>query len=246
MKVEIWSDVVCTWCYIGKRNLEAALAAFEHGDEVDAVWRSFELDPGAPAVRDGDYAGRLASKYRVAVTEARDMIDRMTSAGAKVGLELCFDRARPGNTFDAHRLLHLAAEHSVQDDLKERLLAATFTQGAAIGDRLTLVRLAGEAGLEAGEAEDVLATDRYADEVRADERRAFAMGITAVPFYVVDDTYGVPGAQPPEVLIEVLQRARDDARTRPGARQSDDAFHGVHGLHGVAADSNGCQGDVCD
>jgi predicted DsbA family dithiol-disulfide isomerase len=211
MKVEIWSDVVCPWCYVGKRRFEAALARFEHRDQVEVVWRSFELDPSAPRLREGDYAERLAGKYRVSLAEAQAMIDRMVQAGAADGLELRFDKARPGNTFDAHRLLHLASGRGVQDALKERLLAATFTEGAPIGDVDTLVGLAAEAGLDADAARAVLDGDADAAEVRADERRAAAFGITAVPFFVIDEAYGVSGAQPPDVLLGVLEQAWAEA-----------------------------------
>ncbi len=210
MRVEIWSDVVCPWCYVGKRRFEAALAAFPHRDQVEVVWRSFELDAGAPRERVGDYAQLLADKYGFAVSQGQEMIDTMTRAGAVDGLDLRFDRARTGNTFDAHRLLHLADasdEPGLQDRLKERLLRATFTEGEPIGDHETLVRLAAEAGLDAVEARAVLASDRYAAEVRADEAQARAYGITGVPFFVVDGRYGVNGAQPAAALTEVLTTA---------------------------------------
>ena len=208
MLVEVWSDVVCPWCYIGKRHLEQALEGYEHRDEVAVRWRSFELDPSAPATREGDYAGRLAAKYGVPRHQAQAMVDSMTARGAGVGVDFRFDRSRPGNTFDAHRLLHLAAERGVQTALKERLFAATFTDGEPIADRDTLVRLASEAGLDADEARAVLASDAYADAVRADERQAAAYGIRGVPFFVVDGTYAASGAQPPEVLREMLEQAR--------------------------------------
>ena len=207
MKVEIWSDVVCPWCYVGKRRFEQALAGFAHRDEVEVVWRAFELDASAPAERTGGYAQNLAAKYGVPVPEAQRMIDTMTSTAAQDGLDLRFDTARPGNTFDAHRLLHLAAERGVQDAVKERLLRATFTEGEPIGDAETLVRLVSEAGLDADEARAVLASDRYAAEVRGDEQQARAYGITGVPFFVVDGRYGVSGAQPAEALGQVLAQA---------------------------------------
>jgi predicted DsbA family dithiol-disulfide isomerase len=207
MRVEIWSDVVCPWCYIGKRRFEQALAAFPHRDEVDVIWRAFELDSSAPAERTGGYADNLAAKYGVPVAQAQQMIDTMTAAAAQDGLDFHFDTARPGNTFDAHRLLHLAAERGVQDAVKERLLRATFTEGEPIGDAETLVRLVAEAGLDADEARAVLASDRYAAEVRGDERQAQAYGITGVPFFVVDGRYGVSGAQPAEALGQVLSQA---------------------------------------
>jgi len=211
MRIEVWSDIVCPWCYIGKRRLEAALARFEHRRHVEVVWRSFELDPTAPAVHTGPYVGRLARKYGLPVPEAQALVDGMTRTAAGEGLAFRFDRARPGNTFDAHRLLHLAAERGVQDAAKERLLAATFTEGEPIGDPDTLVRLAAVAGLQAVEARQVLAGDAYAADVRADEQRAARLGITGVPFFVVDERYGVSGAQPADVLLEVLDRAWSEA-----------------------------------
>ena len=207
MNVEIWSDVACPWCYIGKRRFEAALARFEHADAVDVRWRSFELDPSAPAVREEPYAERLAGKYRVSRSQAEDMIDGMLEAGARNGVVLRFDKARPGNTFDAHRLLHLAAAHGVQRELKEGMLRATFTKGEVISDHDVLVALAEGAGLDAADARAVLESDRYAADVRADEQRAAELGITSVPFFVVDGSLGVAGAQPPDLLLEVLEEA---------------------------------------
>ena len=207
MRVEIWSDVVCPWCYVGKRRFEAALAAFPHRDQVEVVWRSFELDADAPTERVGDYAQLLADKYGFPVEQGRQMIATMTQTAAQDGLDFRFDLARVGNTFDAHRLLHLAHERGVQDAVKERLVHATFTEGEPIGDHETLVRLVAEAGLDADEARAVLACDRYAAEVRADEAQARAYGISGVPFFVVDGAYGVNGAQPVEALTQVLATA---------------------------------------
>src|SRR5687768_13783879 len=149
MKVEIWSDVVCPWCYIGKRRFEQALAAFPYRDQVEVVWRAFELDGTAPAERTGGYAQNLSTKYRVPLDEAQRMLDGMTATAAADGLAFDFSIARPGNTFDAHRLLHLAGERGVQDAVKERLMRATFTEGEPVGDHNTLVRLVAEAGLDA-------------------------------------------------------------------------------------------------
>jgi predicted DsbA family dithiol-disulfide isomerase len=232
VKVEIWSDVVCPWCYIGKRRFEAALSRFEHRDEVEVVWRAFELDPRAPAQRDRDYAGHLAAKYGVSVGQGQAMIDRMTATAAEEGLSFRFDIARPGNTFHAHRLTHLAADGGLQDAMVERLFAATFAEGEPIGDPEALVRLAAHAGLDPDEARAVLASDAYADDVRAEEREAAALGIRAVPFFVIDRTYGVSGAQQPEVLLEVLEKAW--AESRPPALQ----------LAG-AAEAPGCDDEGC-
>jgi predicted DsbA family dithiol-disulfide isomerase len=227
VKVEIWSDVVCPWCYIGKRRFEAALERFEHRDEVEVLYRSFELDPEAPPVREGEPAAHLAAKYGVSVEQARTMQQRVVDNAAGEGLAFRYDIARGGNTFDAHRLLHLAAEQGVQAQLKERLMAAYFTQGEPVGDREALARLAGEAGLDAAEAAQVLAEGTYADAVRDDEAQAAALGITGVPFFVLDRRYGVSGAQPADVLLNALRQAWSDAHPltvlTPAAGGSPDA-----------------------
>ena len=210
MQVEIWSDVVCPWCYIGKRRFEVALARFEHGDDIEVVWRSFELDPHAPRRRDGAYADRLAAKYRMSVPEAQATIDRIVETGRQNGVVMDFDRATPGNTFDAHRLLHLALQRggpAAQGALKERLFTAAFSEGAAIGETDVLAHLAAEAGLDPDAVSAVLTGDAFAADVRADEQRAAALGINAVPFFVVAGAYGLAGAQPPDVMLQVLQEA---------------------------------------
>ncbi len=213
MKVEIWSDVVCPWCYIGKRRFEAALAEFPHRDQVEVEWKAFELDPtaasapaGTPA-GDREYATRLAEKYGTDVDSAQQMIDTMTAQAAVEGLDFRFDRAVRANTVDAHQVIHLAGLRGIQDAVKERLLKAYFTEGEAVGDRDTLVRLAAEAGLDADEVRGALDENRYVGAVRADEAEAQAIGIRGVPFFVVDRKYGVSGAQPAEVLREVLDKA---------------------------------------
>jgi predicted DsbA family dithiol-disulfide isomerase len=214
VQVEIWSDVVCPWCHIGKRRLEAALARFPHRDQVRVRWRSFELDPTAPsaAATDGpagedEYARRLAQKYGTALADARRMIDTMTATAAAEGLDLRFDRAVRANTFDAHQVLHLAAERGVQDAVKERLLRGYFTEGEAVGDPRVLVRLAAEAGLDAEETRAALDGQVYAAAVRSDQAEATALGVRGVPFFVVDRAYGVSGAAPPEQLLDVLSTA---------------------------------------
>jgi predicted DsbA family dithiol-disulfide isomerase len=206
MHVEIWSDIACPWCYVGKRRFEAALAAFEHTDEVTVTWRSFELDPGAPAERPEDSAGHLAAKYGRTREQAEQMNANMTQVAAGEGLEFRFDRLRLGNTFDAHRLVHLGAAHGIQAAVKERLFRAYLTEGELLADHDALRRLAAEAGLPADEVADLLAGDRFADEVRDDERTASSLGISAVPFFVADRALGASGAQSPEVLLEFLRQ----------------------------------------
>lgn len=209
MHVEIWSDIACPWCYVGKRRFEAALAAFPHRDEVSVTWRSFELDPSAPAERAVDGAAHLAAKYGMSRADALAMQERMTATAAGEGLDFRFDLARAGNTFDAHRQVHLAATHGRQDAMKERIMRAYLTEGELISDPAVLERLAVEVGLPADEARAVAAGDRFAAEVRDDERTAQSLGINAVPFFVFDRAFGASGAQPPAVLGELLQRAWD-------------------------------------
>ncbi|MDQ6606255.1 MAG: DsbA family oxidoreductase [Actinomycetota bacterium] len=206
MDVEIWSDIACPWCYIGKRRFEAALAQFEHRDQVRVTWRSFELDPTAPPEREGDRAARLAEKYGLTVQRAREMEQQMTDTAATEGLAFRFDIARSGSTFDAHRLIHLARAHGCQDEAKERLLRAYFGEGELISDHDTLIRLATELGLPEAEVREMLAGERYAEQVREDERTASQLGISAVPMFVVDRALGASGAHPPQALLELLRQ----------------------------------------
>ena len=205
--------MVCPWCYIGKRRLEAAIARFEHGDDVGVVWHSFELDPHGPRRREGDYLERLARKYGMSRQQAAAANTRLTDLAAVEGLEFRFDQAKPGNTFDAHRLLHLAHDRGQQDTLKERLLAAYLTEGEAIGEPDVLARLAADVRLEPAEVEAVLDGDKYGGEVRSDEEAANELGISGVPFFVLGGKFAVAGAQPSEVLLSALERAWD--KTHP-------------------------------
>jgi predicted DsbA family dithiol-disulfide isomerase len=204
--VEIWSDIACPWCYIGKRRFEAALSQFEHRDDVRVTWRSFELDPDAPRERNGDRTTRIAEKYGISVARAREMEEQLTEAATGEGLAFRFDIARSGATFDAHRIIHLADHHGLQDAMKERLLRAYFSEGELVGDHETLVRLAVEVGLAEDEARQTLASGRYADGVRDDERAAAQFGISAVPTFVVDRALGASGAHPPDALLELLRQ----------------------------------------
>jgi predicted DsbA family dithiol-disulfide isomerase len=196
--VDIWSDIACPWCYVGKRRLEAALARFPHRDDVTVTWHAFELDPGAPPVRPPgvSHVERIAKKYGMPLAKAEAATKHLVEVAATDGIEMRFDRLQGGNTFDAHRVIHLAGERGVQDAVKERLLLAYFTQGEAIGEPEVLVRLASEAGLDA-------------DEVRADERGAKELGIHGVPFFVIAGRLGISGAQPADVLLSALRKGWD-------------------------------------
>ncbi len=227
LRIDIWSDVVCPWCYIGKRRLEAALAGFAHKDAVEIIWHSFELDPSAPRSHDAPITARLAKKYRMPVERAEQMLAQMTKTAAADGLTMNPDKQRDGNTFDAHRLLHFAYEQGKQGALEERLFKATFTDGEPIADLDTLAKLASEAGLDEEQARAVLNSDQYADAVRADEENARVLGISGVPFFVFGSKYAVSGAQPAEVFSKVLERAWSELGPE------------------VLASGPGCDGDVC-
>jgi predicted DsbA family dithiol-disulfide isomerase len=207
MKIEIWSDVVCPWCYIGKRRFETALGRFAHRDQVVIVWRSFELDPHAPRHAAGSLDDMLAQKKGISQAQAAAMNQQVSELAAAEGLDYQLDRAKPGNTFDAHRLIHLAAAHKLQAQAKERLLRAYFTEGLPISDHDTLATIGSQLGLAGDEVRAMLASDAYADNVRADEQRAAAFGIRGVPFFVIDEHYGVSGAQAPGVFLNALEQA---------------------------------------
>ena len=224
MKIEIWSDVVCPWCYIGKRRFESALERFAHRDQVQVVWRSFELDPRAPRRSPGSLNDYLARKIGGSVAQAAAMNAQVSALATKEGLDYQLDRAKHGNSFDAHRLIHLATRQGRQEEMKERLMRAYFTEGEAVGEIDTLVRLASEVGLDPGEARSVLSSGAYAEEVRADEGRARAFGIRGVPFFAIDEKYGVSGAQPAEVLREALEQGW--AESHPLIRIGVDAHPG--------------------
>ncbi|WP_371404233.1 DsbA family oxidoreductase [Kribbella sp. NBC_00662] len=240
MRIDVWSDVVCPWCYIGKRRLEEALDA--SGDTATVVWHSFQLDPSSTNDDPRDLATRLGEKYGRGREWALQANAHVTGIAAEVGLEYHLDQAKPANTVDAHRLLHLALDledagevpAGTQGALKERLLKAYFTDGLPVGDHAALTELATEVGLPAERAREVLAGTAYTDEVAADQAQALAYGANGVPFFVIDEKYGVSGAQPVEVFQEALRRANADRKpvtliTAPGATTDGDAACGPDG-----------------
>jgi predicted DsbA family dithiol-disulfide isomerase len=232
MKIEVWSDIACPWCYIGKHRLDTALSSFPHADEVEVVWRSYQLDPDAPRVSDLNLNETLSRKHGFPPAQAVTMNEQMRRMGAKEGLSYRFDIARYGNSFDAHRLIHLARKHGVQSAMEDRLFAAYFGEGKALGDHSTLVALAVDAGLPEAEVREVLAGDAFADQVRSDTEEARRLNVRGVPFVVIDHTYALPGAQPVEVIGDALRQAWDEA-------------HSVK-TFAVAADADGyCEGDAC-
>lgn len=219
MQVEIWSDVVCPWCYLGKRRFERALESFDHRDEVDVVYRSFELDPDTPAGVVTPTIQVLATKYRMSVQQAYDAQRQMEQRAAEEGLEFRMEELTSGNTRDAHRLLQLAKDRGVQGDLAERLHRAYFSEEKSIFDHESLTAIAAAAGLDRDEASRVLAGDEYREAVETDEAMAHALGANAVPLFVIDRRYGVSGAQSAEVIAQTLEQAWAEAGTpRPSSR----------------------------
>lgn len=213
MKIEIWSDIACPWCYIGKRRFEQALADFPQRESLEVTWRSFQLDASAPARQTVPTVELLATKYRMSVEKAQAMMDSMARTGAADGLDFRFDLSISGNTFDAHRLIHFAAAHGLRDAMVERLFKAYFTEGESIGEHDVLQRLATDVGLDAEHVSAILAVDAHADDVRADQERATTFGITGVPFFAIDEKYGISGAQPASVLTEALAQAWSESQS---------------------------------
>jgi predicted DsbA family dithiol-disulfide isomerase len=211
MQVEVWSDVVCPWCYIGKRRLESALEKFPHRDDVEVVWRSFQLDPSIPEGETHPTLPALAAKYRTSEDAMRANMARVEQLAADEGLDYHLADGVSGNTLRAHELLHLAAEHGLRNRLKERLLHAHFEEGRSVFDVDSLVSLAVEVGLDEAEVREALADRRYLAAVREDGATAQALGATGVPFFVVDRKYGAAGAQPAELLLQILERAWAEA-----------------------------------
>ncbi len=210
VKVEIFSDVACPFCYIGKRHFERAMAAFPHADEVEVTWRSFQLDPAAPVEPHGDTLSLLAEKYRIPVEEARAMTDRVGAMAEAAGLEMDFENVVHVNTFDAHRLAHLARSLGRENEMVERLFAAYFTRGQNLADRDVLAGLAEEVGIDRKLATGMLEGERFRSEVAEELGEAHELGLSGVPALVIDRSLLVSGAQPPEVMLGALQQAREN------------------------------------
>ena len=207
MKVDIWSDIACPWCYIGKRRFETALAAFPHRDQVEVTWRSYQLDPSLPEHYDGTETEYLATRKGLPESQVRQMFEHVTTQAAGEGLDYDFESLVVANSMRGHELLHLAKAHGVADAVKEALLSAHFELGEDIGSRAVLVRIGVAAGLDAEEIAESLDSGRYRADVDADIARARAIGVQGVPFFVLDDTYGISGAQPSELFGQALEQA---------------------------------------
>ncbi|MCU0300566.1 MAG: DsbA family oxidoreductase [Candidatus Nanopelagicales bacterium] len=219
IRVDIWSDVACPWCYIGKRRFEEGVRGFtaSHPDvEVQVTYRSFELAPDQPLEVTSTVVAYLSERKGIPRPQVEQMLERVTGLAAAEGLSYDFDAVQQTRTLKAHELLHLARAHGVQDAMKERLLAAYFEQGRHVGRIDELAVLAADVGLDPAEVVDALGSGRYAADVQADIAQARAYGISGVPFFVLDDRYGISGAQPAEAFAAALARAAADRATADG------------------------------
>lgn len=213
MKIEIWSDFVCPFCYIGKRRLELALDKFEYKNEVKVVFRSFELDPNAKKEYSENIHELIAKKYSIPLEQAKASNNKLVNQAKELGLNYNFDDLQPTNTFDAHRLVHYAKSENKINELTERLLKAYFVDSLNLSDHEVLSKLALEIGLDVNKALSILKSDKYTSDVRADEELASNIGVTGVPFFVFNNKYAVSGAQPPELLLEVLEKVKNEDLT---------------------------------
>ncbi len=229
MRIDVWSDILCPFCHLGRRHLELALEQFEHADEVGVVWHSFQLDRNAPAVDDTPQIDRIAQKYGVPREQMVAQHEQMARDAAGVGLDFQWERLVGGSSYDAHRLVHLARSLDLEDAVSARVMRGWYSEGAAIGDHETLVRLGVEGGLEEAAVRDLLAGDDFGIDVRTDEALANQIGITSVPMFVLDQKYGVTGAQPVEALLQAIRQVWDLQGTEPE----------------VAAAGGGCGGGCC-
>lgn len=205
IKVEVWSDINCPYCYIGKRNLEKALEKFPRAESVEVEWRSFELDPYSNPPKGADQTELIARKYGKDRAWVESMNARITEMGRECGIEFHLDRTIPANSFRAHKLLHLAQYYGIQNDMKEALLRARFTEGKDINDENVLISIGEGLKLDPVEVKGVLEGKRFDQEVRDDEEKASRLGIRGVPFFVINQTDALSGAQPPEAFLEVLE-----------------------------------------
>ncbi len=215
VRIEIWSDVVCPWCYIGKRRLETAVESSGHRDDIEIVYRSFQLDPASPRVPEESVVEHLGAKYGGGPEAGRRMVEQVEAVAAEEGLLFRLGEAQRVNTVDSHRLLHLALAEggpSLQYALKEELLAAYFLRAENVADHDLLRRTAQKVGLDPARVDQVLGSNEYADAVETDIREAAALGANGVPFFVIDRKYGVSGAQPADTFTQVIERAWSESQ----------------------------------
>ena len=266
MRIDVWSDIVCPFCHVGRRHLQLALARFEHAGEVEVIWHSFELDRGAPRVGTEPAIEAVAAKYGVPLEQMVAQHESMAASAAAVGLDFRWRDLVVSNSYDAHRLIHAARAEGVEEPVTDRIMRAWYSEGAAIGDRDVLADLAVEGGLSPEVVTGVLAGDDYGIDVRTDEAVATEIGISGVPTFVLDQKFAVTGAQPVDVLLSALEHAWADRGNRPetaaggcgggccgggcgpGDADSPEASAGACDSTGCGCSEGadpGCDGEVC-
>lgn len=214
MKIEVWSDFACPFCYIGKRRLEEALKKIPYNDEIEVSFRSFELDPNAPVTMEEDLFDILAKKYGASREQAIQMTKNVEEQAKSVGLTFHFDKIVRTNTFDAHRLAHYANTCNIEEKMVERLFEAYFTNGEHLGDKDTLITIAMKSGLDKAKVQNIISNLDFADDVRANEEEARQLGVTGVPFFVINRKYAISGAQSVDVFMKAIEKAKEEEEAR--------------------------------
>jgi predicted DsbA family dithiol-disulfide isomerase len=222
MKVDIWSDIRCPFCYIGKRKLETALQSFDHKDDVEVIWHSFELEPDLVSDPKESIYDHLAKRKRISKDQSLQMHTQMAEYAKAEGLTFNFDSIVVANSFDGHRLIHLATAHGLGGIAKERLFKAYYTEGADISNKEALKGLGTEIGLDPAAVTEMLESDAYAADVREDEQHAHDIGVTGVPFFVINQRYAVSGAQPADTFLKALNHAWTEQETEATAAPAQD------------------------
>lgn len=210
MKIEIWSDVMCPFCYIGKRNFEKALAQFTEKEKIEIVWKSFQLDASVPDIATESYEEYLVKRKGLSVEQVKGMLQNVTQMAREAGLDYHFDRSVIVNSLKAHRLIQFAKTRNLGDEAEERLFHAFFTEGKSIADIDTLTQLGVEIGLDATELQVAFTDERYAYQVNQDIQEARQIGVNGVPFFVFNRKYAISGAQPPQAFLETLRKSFDE------------------------------------
>ncbi len=212
MKIEIWSDVLCPFCYIGKRNFETALEQFSEKSHIEVIWKSFQLDSGLPEVEKDNYQDYLVKRKGMSADQIKKMIDNVTKSAKQVGLDYHFEKAKIVNSLNAHKLLQFAKTKGLGDQLEERLFLAFFTEGKNIADLATLTQLGKEAGLDQTELQTAFTDDNYVYQVKQDIAEAQQIGVRGVPFFVFDRKYAISGAQPPQAFLSNFEKSFSEWR----------------------------------
>lgn len=232
LKIQIWSDVMCPFCYIGKRKIEEALNQFENKSSVAIEWKSFQLDPNFVATPDESIVDHLAEKYRKDTDWAQTMIDNMTENAKRSGLDFHFEKAILANSLNAHRLLHLAKKYQKSDEVKELLFKAYLTDGDNVNDWETLKKIGLQTGLDINEIEQLIHSNEYTTAVIQDQQQAQSLGVTGVPFFVFDNKYAVSGAQPTEVFLKTLEKTWEEGKFTASLEMQNTADANSCGING--------------